>query len=58
MADLHSRWVMRRADVKERFDGLGMDVSPANTPQEFTAFMRKQIDMCTKVAKAANVNAE
>ena len=50
--------IMRRPDVRERFDGLGMDVSPANTPQEFTAFMRKQIDIWTKVAKAANVTAE
>ena len=50
--------IMRRPDVKERFDGIGMDVSPANTPQEFTAFMRKQIDLWSKVAKAANVQAE
>lgn len=50
--------VMRRPDVKERFDGLGMDVVGTNTPQEFTAFMRKQIDTWTTVAKAANVRAE
>ena len=50
--------IMRRPEVKERFDGLGMDVSPVNTPQEFTAFMRKQIDLWSKVAKAANVQAE
>lgn len=50
--------VMRRPDVKERFDGLGMDVAATNTPQEFTAFMKKQIDIWTNVAKAANVRAE
>ena len=50
--------VMRRQDVKERFDGIGMDVVADNTPQEFTAFMRRQIDTWTKVAKAANVHAE
>ena len=50
--------VMQRPDVKERFDGIGMDVVAGNTPQEFTAFMRKQIDIWTKVAKAANVRAE
>ena len=50
--------VMRRPDVKERFDGLGMDVAATNTSQEFTAFMRKQIDTWTTVAKAANVRAE
>ncbi len=50
--------IMRRPEVKERFDGLGMDVAPDNTPQEFTAFMRKQIDTWSTVAKAANVRAE
>ena len=50
--------VMRRPEVKERFDGIGMDVVADNTPQEFTAFMRRQIDTWTKVAKAANVRAE
>ena len=50
--------IMIRPDVKERFDGLGMDVTPGNSPREFTAFMRKQIDIWTKVAKAANVRAE
>ena len=50
--------VMRRPDVKERFDGIGMDVVPGNTSAEFTAFMRNQIDIWTKVAKAANVRAE
>ena len=50
--------VMRRPEVKERFDGIGMDVVPANTPREFTTFMRQQIDTWTKVAKVANVRAE
>ncbi len=50
--------IMGRAAVKERFDNIGMDVASTNTPREFTAFMRKQIDIWTKVAKAANVRAE
>jgi len=50
--------ILRRPEVKERFDGLGMDVSPANTPREFTAFMQKQIQMWSTVAKAAHVRAE
>lgn len=50
--------VLGRPDVMERLDGLGMDVFPSATPQEFTAFMRKQIDTWTAVAKAANVRAE
>ncbi len=50
--------ILHRPDIKERFDGLGMDVSPSSSPQEFTAFMRQQIDTWTAVAKAANVRAE
>ena len=48
--------VLRRPDVKERFDSLAMDVS-GSTPEEFTAFVRKQIESWTVVAKAANVRA-
>lgn len=46
-----------RAEVKERFDGLAMDVAP-NTPQEFTAFIRKQIGTWAPVARAANIRAD
>ena len=49
--------VLRRPEVKERLDGLAMDVAPL-APAEFTAFMRKQIDTWAAVAKAANVRAE
>jgi tripartite-type tricarboxylate transporter receptor subunit TctC len=50
--------VLARAEVKERLDGLGMEVAPSASPQEFTAYVRKQIDTWTAVAKAANVRAE
>jgi hypothetical protein len=36
--------VPRRPEVKERFNGLAMDVS-GSSPEEFTAFLRKQIDI-------------
>ena len=49
--------VLRRPEVKERLDGLAMDVS-ASTPEEFTAFIRKQIDTWTAVGRAANVRAD
>lgn len=49
--------VLRRPDVKERLDMLAMDVA-ASTPEEFTAFIRKQIDTWGKVARAANVRAD
>lgn len=49
--------VLRRPDVKERLDVLAMDVA-ASTPEEFTAFIGKQIATWGKVARAANVRAE
>ena len=49
--------VLHRPDVKERFDGVAMDVS-GSTPEEFTAFIRKQIEAWTAVAKAASVRAD
>ncbi len=49
--------ILRRPDVKERFDAIAMDVS-GSTPEEFTAFIKKQIEAWTAVAKAANVRAD
>ena len=49
--------VLGRPEVKERLDGLAMDVF-ASTPEEFTAFIRKQIDTWTPVARAANMRAD
>jgi len=49
--------VLRRPDVKERFDGLAMDVA-GSSPEEFTSFLRKQIETWTAVVKAANVRAD
>ncbi len=49
--------ILRRPEVKERFDGIAMDVS-GSTPEEFTAFIRKQVDTWTAVARAANVRAD
>ncbi len=49
--------VLRSAEIKERFDGLAMDVS-ASSPEEFTAFIRKQIATWGAVARAANVRAD
>ncbi len=49
--------VLRRPDVKERLDVLAMDVQ-ASTPDECAAFIRKQIDTWTAVARKANVRAD
>ena len=49
--------VLRRPEVKERLDVLAMDVQ-ASTPEECAAFIRKQIDTWTAVARKANVRAD
>jgi tripartite-type tricarboxylate transporter receptor subunit TctC len=49
--------VLRRPEVKERLDVLAMDIQ-ASTPEECAAFIRKQIDTWTAVARKANVRAD
>lgn len=49
--------VLRRPEVRERFDAIAMDVA-GSTPEEFTAFIRKQIDTWNAVVRAANVRAD
>lgn len=49
--------VLRRPEVKERLDALAIDVS-GTTTEEFTAFIRKQIDTWTPVVRTANIRAD
>jgi tripartite-type tricarboxylate transporter receptor subunit TctC len=49
--------VLHRPEVKERLDLLAMDVQ-ASTPEQCDAFIRKQIDTWTAVARKANVRAD
>ena len=49
--------VLQRPDVRERFDAIAMDVA-GSTPEEFTAFIRRQIETWNAVARAANVRAD
>ncbi len=42
------------ADVKERFEGLNID-SRKNTPEEFRAFVKEQMERWGKVVKEANI---
>ena len=49
--------VLRRPDVKDRLDVLAMDIQ-ASTPEECAAFIRRQIDTWTAVARKANVRAD
>jgi tripartite-type tricarboxylate transporter receptor subunit TctC len=49
--------VLHRPEVKARLDLLAMDVQ-ASTPEQCDAFIRKQIDIWTAVARKANVRAD
>jgi tripartite-type tricarboxylate transporter receptor subunit TctC len=49
--------VLGRADVKKRLDALAMDIR-ATSSEEAAAFITKQIDTWTAVARKANVRAE
>jgi tripartite-type tricarboxylate transporter receptor subunit TctC len=49
--------VLSRPEVKERLDGFAMDIH-ATTPEEFTAFIRKQVDTWTTVARKANMRMD
>lgn len=59
VAKLHRnvREVLQRPEVKSRFDDLAMDVS-GSSPEEFTAFIQKQITTWTSVAREAQVRAD
>jgi tripartite-type tricarboxylate transporter receptor subunit TctC len=49
--------ILRRADVKERLDSLAMDAS-GNSSEEFSSFIRREIQTWSKVGRAANVRAD
>lgn len=49
--------VLRRPDVKDRLDVLAMDIQASST-EDASAFIRKQIDTWTAVARKANVRAD
>jgi len=49
--------ILRRADVKERLDSLAMDAS-GNSSEEFSSFIRRQMQTWSKVGRAANVRAD
>ena len=49
--------ILRRADVKERLDSLAMDAS-GNSSEEFSSFIRRQVQTWSKVGRAANVRAD
>ncbi|MGH8619346.1 MAG: tripartite tricarboxylate transporter substrate binding protein [Burkholderiales bacterium] len=44
-------------DIKERFTALGLDAS-ANTPEQFSAFLKSEIEKFAKLAKLAGVKPE
>ena len=56
---LHTRIVsiINSPDVKSRFTALAFDVV-GNTPAEFQAFIRREVDKWGKVVKTANISAD
>jgi tripartite-type tricarboxylate transporter receptor subunit TctC len=48
---------VRKPDLKERFIGLGIDPA-GSTPDEFTTFLRNEVEKWGKVIRAANVKIE
>jgi len=56
---LHTRIVsiINSPDVKSRFTALAVDVV-GNTPAEFQAFIRREVDKWGKVVKTANISAD
>lgn len=49
--------ILHRPDVKERLDEMAMNIR-ASTPEEYAAFIKKQIDTWSAVIRAGNVRAE
>ena len=49
--------VLRQPDVKERFAGEGGEIV-ANTPEEFGAFIRRDIPKWSKVIKDAKIKVD
>lgn len=48
---------MNRPDTKERLDTLAMD-NATGTPEEFTEFIRKQIELWTPIVRNANIRGD
>ena len=49
--------ILRLPDVVERLSGLGAEPA-GNTPEQFTAFIRAEIEKWAKLVKAANMKAD
>jgi tripartite-type tricarboxylate transporter receptor subunit TctC len=53
----HMQTAVRKPELKERFMALGIDPA-GTTPEEFTKFLRNEVEKWGKVIKAANVKIE
>jgi tripartite-type tricarboxylate transporter receptor subunit TctC len=50
--------IMNLPDVKIQLDKRGFDVVPANSPEQFTAFLKAETEKFAKVIKTAGVKVE
>ncbi len=48
---------VRKPELRERFITLGIDPA-GSTPEEFSKFLRNEVDKWGKVIRAANVKVE
>ena len=49
--------ILKEPELRERFKGWGLDII-GNTPAEFSAFLRRDIDQWSRVITSANIKAE
>jgi tripartite-type tricarboxylate transporter receptor subunit TctC len=49
--------VMREPDLKQRLAGLGADAL-TSTPEEFSSYLRSEIDKWAKVVKASGMKVD
>ena len=54
---IESLKLLKQPDVKERLDSAGFEVI-GNTPEQFAAFIRAEIDKWARVVKASGARAE
>ncbi|HYP71277.1 MAG TPA: tripartite tricarboxylate transporter substrate binding protein [Variovorax sp.] len=49
--------ILKEPELRERFKGWGLDII-GNTPAEFSAFLRRDIDQWSRVITSANIKGE
>lgn len=48
--------ILQMPDVKEKLDSLSLEYTP-NTPAQFAAVLKREVEQCAKVIKSAKLQA-